>query len=66
MTQVFDQLIEELGLTENMRPEFPSRRMLGWAEDAGIQPGRPMQNDHLEGFPGCCATNAAMQDGSAH
>ena len=46
---------------ENVRsdngPEFTSRRMLGWAEDwkvglVHIQPGRPMQNGHVESFHG--------------
>ena len=39
------------------RTEFTSRRMLGWAEDwkvglVHIQPGRPMQNGHVESFHG--------------
>ncbi len=38
-------------------PEFTSRRMLSWAEDwkvglIHIQPGRPMQNGHVESFHG--------------
>lgn len=38
-------------------PEFTSRRMLHWAEERKIslvhlQPGRPMQNGHLERFNG--------------
>jgi putative transposase len=38
-------------------PEFCSRRMLGWAEErkvalVHIQPGRPMQNGHVESFHG--------------
>ena len=38
-------------------PEFTSRRMLAWAEDwkvglVHIQPGRPMQNGHVESFHG--------------
>jgi putative transposase len=38
-------------------PEFTSRRMLGWAEERKInlihiQPGRPMQNGHVESFHG--------------
>jgi putative transposase len=52
-------LIEVRGRPEAVRsdngPEFTSRRMLGWAEDhrvalVHIQPGRPMQNDHVESF----------------
>ena len=51
----------ERGRPENLRsdngPEFTSRRMLGWAEDwkvglVHIQPGRPMQNGHVESFHG--------------
>jgi len=39
------------------RPEFASRRMLGWAEErkihlVQIQPGRPMQDGHVESFHG--------------
>jgi hypothetical protein len=54
MTRVLERLIGECGRPENVRsdnrPEFTSRRMLGWAEDwkvglVHIQPGRPMQND---------------------
>ena len=54
-------MIAERGRPENVRsdngPEFTSRRMIGWAEDwkAGlvhIQPGRPMQNGHVESFHG--------------
>ena len=38
-------------------PEFTLRRMLGWAEERKItlihiQPGRPMQNGHVESFHG--------------
>ena len=37
-------------------PEFTSRRMLAWAEDwkvrLHVQPGRPMQNGHVESFHG--------------
>ncbi|WP_114208362.1 integrase core domain-containing protein [Acidisarcina polymorpha] len=38
-------------------PEFTSRRMLAWSEDwkiglVHIQPGRPMQNGHVESFHG--------------
>lgn len=59
--RVLDRLIEERGLPESLRadngPEFTSRRMLGWAEERKvmlihIQPGRPMQNGHVESFHG--------------
>jgi putative transposase len=61
VTRVLDQLIDQRGLPENVRsdngPEFTSRRMLGWAEErkinlVHIQPGRPMQNGHVESFHG--------------
>jgi putative transposase len=61
VTRVLDRLIEERGVPENVRsdngPEFTSRRMLGWAEErqvslVHIQPGRPMQNGHVESFHG--------------
>ena len=61
VTRVLEQLIEERGRPEAMRsdngPEFCSRRMLGWAEEfkielVHIQPGRPMQNGHVESFHG--------------
>ncbi len=61
VTRVLDRLIEERGLPENVRsdngPEFTSRRMLGWVEErkinlVHIQPGRPMQNGHVESFHG--------------
>ena len=61
VTRVLERLIEERGRPESVRsdngPEFCSRRMLGWAEDrkvaiVHIQPGRPMQNGHVESFHG--------------
>ena len=61
VTRVLDQLIEERGCPDSLRsdngPEFTSRRMLGWAEErkiglVHIQPGRPMQNGHVESFHG--------------
>ena len=61
VTRVLERLIGERGRPENLRsdngPEFTSRRMLGWAEDwkvglVHIQPGRPMQNGHVESFHG--------------
>jgi putative transposase len=61
VTRVLDQLIDQRGLPESVRsdngPEFTSRRMLGWAEERKttlihIQPGRPMQNGHVESFHG--------------
>lgn len=61
VTRVLERLIDERGLPESVRsdngPEFTSRRMLGWAEErkinlVHIQPGRPMQNGHVESFHG--------------
>jgi len=61
VTRVLDRLIEDRDRPESLRsdngPEFCSRRMLGWAEErkialVHIQPGRPMQNGHVESFHG--------------
>ena len=61
VTRVLERLIEERGRPENVRsdngPEFTSRRMLAWSEEwkvalVHIQPGRPMQNGHVESFHG--------------
>jgi putative transposase len=61
VTRVLDRLIEERGRPEGVRsdngPEFTSRRIIGWAEErkvdlVHIQPGRPMQNGHVESFHG--------------
>ena len=59
VTRVLERVIGERGRPENVRsdngPEFTSRRMLAWSEDwkvrlVHIQPGRPMQNGHVESF----------------
>ncbi len=59
VTRVLDRAIERFGKPQTIRcdngPEFTSRRMLGWAEDwkvglVHIQPGKPMQNGHVESF----------------
>jgi putative transposase len=61
VTRVLDRVIGEHGRPENVRsdngPEFTSRRMLAGADDwkvglVHIQPGRPMQNGHVESFHG--------------
>jgi putative transposase len=61
VTRVLERLIAERGRPENLRsdngPEFTSRRLIGWAEEfkiglVHIQPGRPMQNGHVESFHG--------------
>lgn len=59
--RVLERLIAERGAPESLRsdngPEFTSRRMIGWAEEykitlIHIQPGKPMQNGHVESFHG--------------
>ncbi len=61
VTRVLERAIAERGRPEQVRsdngPEFTSRRMVGWAEDwkvglVHIQPGKPMQNGHVESFNG--------------
>ena len=61
VTRVLERVIAERGRPDNVRsdngPEFTSRRMLAWAGDwkvglVHIQPGRPMQNGHVESFHG--------------
>ena len=61
VTRVLERLIGKRGCPENVRadngPEFTSRRMLAWSQDwkvglVHIQPGRPMQNGHVESFHG--------------
>lgn len=61
VTRALDQIIEERGKPESIRcdngPELTSRHILGWSEDQKIslihiQPGKPMQNGHIESFNG--------------
>ena len=61
VTRVLERAIAERGRPEQVRsdngPEFTSRRIIGWAEDwkvglVHIQPGKPMQNGHVESFNG--------------
>ena len=57
VTRVLARLIDEHGRPEAVRSEFTSRRMLAWAGDwkvglVNIEPGRPMQNGHVESFHG--------------
>ena len=61
VTRVLEQLIDEHGRPEAVRsdngPEFTSRHMIGWAETwkvglVNIEPGKPMQNGHVESFHG--------------
>ena len=61
VTRVLERAISERGRPETVRsdngPEFTSRRMIGWAADwkvglVNIEPGKPMQNGHVESFNG--------------
>jgi putative transposase len=61
VTRKLDQIIEERGMPESIRcdngPELTSRHILGWCTDnkinlIHIQPGKPMQNGHVESFNG--------------
>jgi putative transposase len=61
VTRTLEQVILERGKPQTLRcdngPEFTSRHFLGWCADRGIelvhiQPGRPMQNGHVESFNG--------------
>ena len=61
MTRALEQAVEQRGMPESIRcdngPELTSRHFLGWCEERKIQlihiqPGRPMQNGHVESFNG--------------
>lgn len=61
VTRVLEQVIAERGRPTTIRcdngPEFTSRHFIGWCEEQRIallhiQPGRPMQNGHVESFNG--------------
>ena len=61
VTRALDRVIEQRGCPRDLRcdngPEFTSRHLIGWCGDKGIrlihiQPGRPMQNGHVESFNG--------------
>jgi putative transposase len=61
VTRALDRVIEMRGRPQSLRcdngSEFTSRHFLGWCEEKGIQlihiqPGRPMQNGHVESFNG--------------
>ena len=61
MTRTLDRVILERGKPQALRrdngPEFTSRHFIAWCEENGIQlkhiqPGRPMQNGHVESFNG--------------
>ena len=61
VTRVLEWVIQQRGAPETIRcdngPEFTSRHFLAWCEErriglVHIQPGRPMQNGHVESFNG--------------
>jgi putative transposase len=61
VTRALDRIIEQRGLPSRIRcdngPELTSRHILGWSADNNIelvhiQPGKPMQNGHVESFNG--------------
>jgi putative transposase len=61
VTRTLERIIGERGKPESLRcdngPEFTSRHFLGWCEQQRIavihiQPGKPMQNGHVESFNG--------------
>ena len=61
VTRSLERIIDERGKPLSLRcdngPEFTSRHFLGWCEEQGItlihiQPGKPMQNGHVESFNG--------------
>jgi len=61
VTRVLERVMEQRGRPEAIRcdngPEFTSRHFLAWCEQrriglVHIQPGRPMQNGHVESFNG--------------
>ena len=61
VTRALEQIIEQRGMPEVLKcdngPELTSRHILGWCEERNInlvhiQPGKPMQNGHVESFNG--------------
>jgi putative transposase len=61
VTRSLEELMESRGLPQSIRcdngPELTSRHFIGWCEERKvqlihIQPGRPMQNGHVESFNG--------------
>ena len=61
MTRVLERIVSERGVPEALRsdngPEFTSRHFLAWAlekkiEVVHIEPGKPVQNAHVESFHG--------------
>lgn len=61
VTRALENVIEQRGTPQGLRcdngPEFTSRHFIAWCEERRIpvtyiQPGRPMQNGHVESFNG--------------
>ncbi len=61
VTRILEAVIERRGAPESIRcdngPEFTSRRFVAWCAERKIQlihiqPGKPMQNGHVESFNG--------------
>jgi putative transposase len=61
VTRSLETVMEQRGMPESIRcdngPELTSRHFLAWCEERKIQlihiqPGRPMQNGHVESFNG--------------
>ena len=61
VTRTLERIIAVRGKPKSLRcdngPEFTSRHFLAWCEEQGItvihiQPGKPMQNGHVESFNG--------------
>ena len=61
VTRALAEIVEHRGVPETIRcdngPEFTSRHFLCWCEEKNIpvkhiQPGKPMQNGHIESFNG--------------
>jgi putative transposase len=61
VTRTLERVIDERGTPGSLRcdngPEFTSRHFIGWCAEKKItlihiQPGRPMQNGHVESFNG--------------
>lgn len=61
VTRTLERIIAQRGKPKSLRcdngPEFTSRHFLAWCEEQGIavihiQPGKPMQNGHIESFNG--------------
>ena len=75
VTRVLDEVIARRGLPQAIRcdnaPELTSRHFLAWGlewkiELLHIQPGRPMQNGHVESFHGKLWEECLRAKGTLH